>query len=130
MCSSDLDGRWEATLGPVRVQGSPYFQAQALRDLQRLRATPAGRARLRSLAASGRRLTVREAGPRGFAVALRRGKDGTLGGFRRTDGERGAGADTVVRYNPGTPGAEARLARGVVVADEAAHGRLLRGGGR
>lgn len=121
------DGRWETTLGAVRIQGEPYFQAQALRELERLRATPTGRARLRSLATSGRRLTVLQAGARGFAVSLRRGSDGALRGLRRADGGAGPGADTVLRYNPGGASSAQQLARGVELADEAAHGRAVAG---
>ncbi len=82
------DGSWETRVGSVRMRGEQWFQAQAVRDLARIRATRAGRALLASIDRSGRSVTVVDGGRAGTFVAAR---PGAL---------PGEPADSVVGYRP------------------------------
>lgn len=82
------DGSWETRVGNVRVRGEPWFQAQVIRDLGRVRATRRGRALLASIDGSGRSVTVVDGGRAGTYVAPRPGS------------AAGAPADSVVGHRP------------------------------
>lgn len=79
----------------ITVNGSDDFRARTRQCLDTLNATPTGARMLRSIEASGHRLTFVEstagnsASPTDAAAAQRRG-----------DGTPGAGSDSTVRYNP------------------------------
>ncbi len=129
------DGSWETRLANVVVKGDPWFQAQVIRDLGRIRARRSGGATLASLRRSGRSVTIVDGGSEGSYTASRGG------GWRQADGRPGEPADSVVGYRPdramlrrapgdpardpaGTPRTpDAALERQLSLADDLAHGR-------
>ncbi|MEZ4407957.1 MAG: M91 family zinc metallopeptidase [Polyangiales bacterium] len=140
------DGSWETRFGTaITIKGTPEFQAKTVRDLNTIKGTKSGRTLLRSLDRSGRSVTVQSDGGAGnFARAK------GAGASVDAKGERGAGSDVIVGYNPdrtalsaapGSPYAKAAWAKEpnrpadvglfheLVHADDMASGRLDTRGG-
>ncbi len=89
----------------ILIEGTPEFQAKAIRDLNLIASTPSGKKLLNSLNSSGKtvRIHIDTAGgnpPGNWAWTDPPPKGANPAGFLRSDGKPGGPANTQVGYDP------------------------------